>query len=58
MTAYQELAQQHLDAYRPDLARSLYNQSNRITELGAEYALEATSEAVKLHQGRLWGDFP
>ena len=48
---YRELAAARPDAFRPDLAMSLNNQSNRLAELGRrEDALAAIEEAVAIYR--------
>ncbi len=48
---YRELARQRPDAFRPDLAMSLNNVANRLSDLGLrEEALEAAREAVEIRR--------
>ena len=48
---YRALAEAHPDAFRPDLALSLSNQSNALAELGRrEDALTAITEAVAIYR--------
>jgi tetratricopeptide (TPR) repeat protein len=48
---YRRLAAQHPDAFLPDLAMSLNNLGNRLSEMGRRAeALQATQEAVDLYR--------
>ena len=48
---YRELAAQNRDAFLPDLASSLGNLGNRLSELGRrEEALEATREGLEIYR--------
>ena len=51
MKLYRALFEQNPDAFRPDLARSLNNLANRLSELGRRpEALAPAEEAVKLYR--------